>query len=89
MASDRGEPAGVFKVSVALAFGMEYLVPLLPGFMKRYPQIRIDWEFDNRQVDLVAEGSMPPLAAGSNSHRASWPARSRRRMSSPSHHPLT
>lgn len=62
--SDRGEPAGALKVSVPLAFGMEYLLPLLPEFMQRYPQIRIDWQFDNRQVDLVAEGFDAAIGGG-------------------------
>ncbi|HEY0502128.1 MAG TPA: LysR substrate-binding domain-containing protein [Lysobacter sp.] len=62
--SDRGEPAGVLKVSVALAFGMEYLIPLLPGFMQRFPHVRIDWQFDNRQVDLVAEGFDAAIGGG-------------------------
>lgn len=64
VASDHGEPAGVLKVSVALAFGMEYLLPLLPDFMRRYPQVRIDWQFDNRQVDLVAEGFDAAIGGG-------------------------
>lgn len=64
VASDRGEPAGVLKVSVALAFGMEYLLPLLPDFMQRYPHVRIDWQFDNRQVDLVAEGFDAAIGGG-------------------------
>src|SRR5687768_13426935 len=64
VASDRGEPAGVLKVSVALAFGMEYLLPMLPAFMQRYPQVRIDWQFDNRQVDLVAEGFDAAIGGG-------------------------
>ena len=64
VASDHGEPAGVLKVSVPLAFGMEYLLPLLPDFMQRYPQIRIDWQFDNRQVDLVAEGFDAAIGGG-------------------------
>ena len=51
-----GEPAGVLKVSVAPNFGMDYVLPLLPSFLARYPAIRPDWQFDNRQVDLVAEG---------------------------------
>lgn len=62
--SERGEPIGVLKVSVALAFGMEYLLPLLPDFMQRYPQVRIDWQFDNRQVDLIAEGFDAAIGGG-------------------------
>lgn len=64
VASDRGEPAGVLKVSVALAFGMEYLLPLLPDFLQRYPHVRIDWQFDNRQVDLIAEGFDAAIGGG-------------------------
>ena len=61
---DRGEPAGVLKVSVALGFGQAWLLPLLPEFLARYPGIRIDWQFDNRQVDLVAEGFDAAIGGG-------------------------
>lgn len=64
VSSDHGEPAGVLKVSVALAFGMEYLIPLLPDFMQRYPKIRIEWQFENRQVDLIAEGFDAAIGGG-------------------------
>ncbi len=64
VANDTGEPVGALKVSVALAFGMEYLLPLLPDFMSRYPKVQIDWQFDNRQVDLVAEGFDAAIGGG-------------------------
>ena len=38
VATDRGEPAGVLKVSMGMTFGVEYILPLLPEFLKRYPQ---------------------------------------------------
>jgi len=53
---DEGQPAGVLKVSMGMAFGREYLVPLLAEFLPRYPAIVPDWHFDNRGVDLIAEG---------------------------------
>ena len=34
MATDRGEPAGVLRVSMGMMFGIEYILPLLPEFMK-------------------------------------------------------
>ena len=37
VATDRGEPAGVLRVSMGLTFGIEYILPLLPDFLKRYP----------------------------------------------------
>jgi DNA-binding transcriptional LysR family regulator len=39
-----------------VSFGVNYMLPLLPEFLGRYPRIRADWQFDNRQVDLIAEG---------------------------------
>lgn len=59
-----GEPAGVLKVSVAPNFGVDYVLPLLPSFLARYPAVRPDWQFDNRQVDLVAEGFDAAVGGG-------------------------
>ncbi|HBG31082.1 MAG TPA: LysR family transcriptional regulator, partial [Gammaproteobacteria bacterium] len=64
VARDDAEPAGVLKVSMSLSFGMDYLLPLLPEFLGRYPQIRIDWDFENRQVDLIAEGFDAAIGGG-------------------------
>ncbi len=59
------EPSGVLKVSMASVFGMDYVLPLLPGFLAAYPKIRIDWQLDNRHVDLVAEGYDAAIGRGS------------------------
>lgn len=63
VAADRGEPAGVLKISTSVTMG-NYILPLLAAFLGRYPQIRPDWEFDNRQVDLVAEGFDAAIGGG-------------------------
>jgi len=59
-----GDPAGVLKVSMGMTFGIEYILPLLPEFMKRYPHVRADWQFENRQVDLIAEGFDVAIGGG-------------------------
>src|SRR4029077_1468648 len=64
MATDKGEPAGSLKVSMGLSFGVNYILPLLPEFLDRYPRIRADWQFDNRQVDLIAEGFDAAIGGG-------------------------
>jgi DNA-binding transcriptional LysR family regulator len=64
VATDRGEPTGVLKVSMGLTFGVDYIVPLLPEFMKRYPNVRPDWQFESRQVDLIAEGFDAAIGGG-------------------------
>ena len=63
-ATDRGEPAGVLKVSMSLNFGADYILPLLPAFLGRYPGIRPDWQFGTRQVDLIAEGFDAAIGGG-------------------------
>lgn len=47
------KPSGMLKVSVGVAFGREYLVPMLSEFLRLYPDIVPDWQFDNRPVDLI------------------------------------
>lgn len=64
VATDRGEPAGVLKISASITFGTKYILPLLPAFLERYPHIRPDWQFDNRQVDLIAEGFDAAIGGG-------------------------
>jgi DNA-binding transcriptional LysR family regulator len=62
--ADKESPVGTLKVSVPMSFGMRYLLPLLPAFLRRYPNVKIDWQFDSRQVDLVAEGFDAAVGGG-------------------------
>jgi DNA-binding transcriptional LysR family regulator len=49
---------------MAPAIGMTYVMPLLPTFLARYPKIRPDWHFENRPVDLIAEGYDAAMGGG-------------------------
>lgn len=64
MSDERSEPSGVLKISVGPTFGIGYILPMLPGFMKRYPRIRPEWMFENRAVDLIAEGYDVAIGGG-------------------------
>lgn len=64
IAGESGAPAGLLKVSLSPTFGIEHILPLAPAFLEKYPAIRIDWQFDNRQVDLVAEGFDAAIGGG-------------------------
>ena len=64
LASAQGQPAGVLKVSMGLAFGRYYIVPLLEEFLQRYPAVQPDWHFDNRAVDMIAEGFDAAIGGG-------------------------
>jgi DNA-binding transcriptional LysR family regulator len=50
------KPQGLLRISLSLAFGRQWVVPLLPGFTAKYPKIRIDARFSDRMVDVVADG---------------------------------
>jgi DNA-binding transcriptional LysR family regulator len=59
-----GKPAGTLKVALAHTVGREYVLPLLAEFLRRYPDVVPDLHFDNRQVDLVAEGFDVAIGGG-------------------------
>ena len=59
-----GKPAGVLKVSMPLTFGLAHVVPSLPAFLERYPDVDVDWSFENRRVDLIGEGFDAAIGGG-------------------------
>ena len=50
-----GVPSGTLRVSVGFTFAVALLAPMLPGFLARYPDVRVALTIDNRNVDLLAE----------------------------------
>lgn len=64
LASSDRQPAGTLRVSMSTAFGRDYILPLLGEFSKCYPAVLPDWHFENRQVDLVAEGFDAAVGGG-------------------------
>ncbi|MGN8020128.1 LysR family transcriptional regulator [Phyllobacterium sp. 22229] len=64
VAAHRDEPAGVLKVSMSPTLGIGFVLPLLPAFLERFPLIRPEWHFENRQVDLIAEGFDAAIGGG-------------------------
>ncbi|UST79639.1 LysR family transcriptional regulator [Pseudomonas siliginis] len=47
---------GHLRIAAPMAFGMRYLTPILASFAKRYPELHIDVEYDDRRVNLHEEG---------------------------------
>ncbi|MER8395392.1 LysR family transcriptional regulator [Mesorhizobium sp. M1340] len=50
-----GGPRGVLRLALPGSFGRMWIAPLLPQFLAEFPDVRIEAEFSNRFVDLVAE----------------------------------
>jgi len=53
----RAQPRGLLKVNVGTAFGMHQLVPALPDFLARHPDIQVELTITDRVVDLIEEGA--------------------------------
>ncbi|MDG1750475.1 MAG: LysR family transcriptional regulator [Thalassotalea sp.] len=47
---------GVLKISCPVSFGLNYLQPVLSNFLKQYPLMTLDIDFNDRQVDVVQDG---------------------------------
>ncbi|MCE4553611.1 LysR family transcriptional regulator [Roseateles cellulosilyticus] len=51
----RGKPRGHLRVDVGGSTARDVLIPLLPGFMALYPDIRMDLGVSDRSVDLIGD----------------------------------
>ncbi|MEO6138567.1 MAG: LysR substrate-binding domain-containing protein [Luteimonas sp.] len=50
------EPRGVVRVSIPVGLAQQQMPMLLPEFLARYPQVRLQLHVSNRKVDLINEG---------------------------------
>jgi LysR family transcriptional regulator for bpeEF and oprC len=55
LAQAQEKPGGRLKVDVPGPFGRYLLVPALPGFLARFPELEVDLRINDRLVDMVAE----------------------------------
>jgi LysR family transcriptional regulator for bpeEF and oprC len=51
----RNRPQGKLRVDVPVAFGKHLLLPAIPLFTQRYPDISLEVHFNDRYVDIAAE----------------------------------
>lgn len=58
-------PQGLLRVSLPLTFGKQCIAPLLADFIAKYPRIKVDARFNDRYVDIVAEGIDVAIRLGS------------------------
>jgi DNA-binding transcriptional LysR family regulator len=49
-------PSGLVRVAVAPSFGALHIVPRLPEFFRRYPEVTVEVLTSDRMVNLVEEG---------------------------------
>ncbi len=46
---------GLIRLTVPMSFGLARLAPVLPEFMQAFPDVKLDVQFNDKLVDLVAE----------------------------------
>ncbi|HEY9280484.1 MAG TPA: LysR family transcriptional regulator [Eoetvoesiella sp.] len=47
---------GAVRVSLPLSYGIKRLAPLLLDFAEQHPEVRLEMNYNDRQVDLIEEG---------------------------------
>lgn len=51
-----GQPRGLVRVTAPVALGRQRVMPLLPEFLRQYPDIKLELELTDRLVNLQHEG---------------------------------
>jgi Transcriptional regulator len=50
------EVAGTLRVTLPASFGRQYISPLLPDFLARYPRVKLSVNLNDQMLDLVGSG---------------------------------
>jgi DNA-binding transcriptional LysR family regulator len=64
MASSQARPSGRLRIDVSASFATDIILPALPGFHARYPEIQIDMGLSDRPADLIGENLDLAIRAG-------------------------
>lgn len=56
LSTNRLSPSGRLRIDVSTGLANAMLIPMLPDFFARYPDIRVDMGCGDRPVDLIEEG---------------------------------
>ncbi|CAM2857802.1 LysR family transcriptional regulator [Vibrio rarus] len=53
---DNEQVQGKIKLTVSASYGRIYIVPFLPEFLQRHPNLQVEIDFTDRNVDIVEKG---------------------------------
>lgn len=55
-ARNRSTPSGLLRLTASVAFGQECIVPLLPAYRERFPEITLELTLSDSNLDLIDSG---------------------------------
>lgn len=56
--------SGKLRIAAPLSFGLMHLKPVITAFMAQHPELSLEFDYNDRQVDLVEEGFNMALRIG-------------------------
>jgi DNA-binding transcriptional LysR family regulator len=59
------KPQGMVRINCPVGFGRNFIVPTLPEFYSRYPDVQLDLHLNDQAVDLVGQGFDIGIRGGS------------------------
>lgn len=65
MRARRNQPAGLLRVDAASPFMLHVIVPLVPGYRKRYPKVELELNSNEGNIDLLERRTDLALRIGS------------------------
>ncbi|MDR5822307.1 MULTISPECIES: LysR family transcriptional regulator [unclassified Caballeronia] len=51
-----GKASGVLRITAPSGFGQSVVLPMLPGLLEANPELRVDLDLSDRQLDIVGQG---------------------------------
>ena len=53
--SYQSQPKGIIRITSGIYFGQLYLQPVISRFMKRYPEVKVTLNLDDKRTDIISD----------------------------------